>query len=813
MTKMSAIIKSKILRLAIVFVLLLLLVTLPLLPGLYHQSRTTVTVTSEGGMFNPTHNNPITQEIFIEGRISNLTIPMIVSGENALDGNVYVTVVQDGITLSEVTPASHIRSERNMYHTGLTLSELQRGSAVITVWSSGLSEGTQIYVLTSQTVLSGLPAAIGNGNALYGPMVLSYNVFRFNMYFYYNTILFTLLVLTIAATAYLLTYKEKLLEKRNILFLCSFAAIFLHISIINPTAGLLGEPISEAAYEFWYKAHELGFFQSLMTLMSGYALSWLERILIWTADLLSPSNRNVFFIAQVMVLSFISLVVSIPCLKGFNKYFSNEARFVFCFVVGALLVDAPIYWFFTTSYWGIFFFIGFAFMNMREMKAPIYYAGLVLAVILCFSRIYYAPLIPISLFLAIAVGKQLGKRFRIYCYTVFLAATLNGVYSARFAGADMADANFMGNLSYIGPVQILVNTIYYQIQVIQSIFFGPIIQHFNGIASNAFFLMLLVAVVVYCLIIFIYRKEERVFASAMLSLIAISMGTIMITVITSGSWGAIAFQKDYSEVVSWRQYHYQNANQHFIISYTAVMFAFLTFAYHIKVKAAPYAIAIHDLFKKRNKQFEKFSFMPIKIGTILFMIVLMFIGSLPHHRLIPTYHVPTQWRSVYHVTHREFTYYLPVNRTWPFEWIGLWHHSQALTFAYFPGPNENNNFTVANPGGPPFITNVPFHTAVLGDISNIEDRYVLSLGVRRGIVNFDTIMYAVFFDREGHEISRIRQAEAPDRLWLTFLFEEAGRPFGHPNIYSVSFYLEGGHPAMVVGALQFGVSMFVPVGR
>ncbi|MCL2500905.1 MAG: hypothetical protein FWE90_11330 [Defluviitaleaceae bacterium] len=809
--KLEHIVKTRMVRLFIILTLFFLLIVPHVLPDIYFQSRKRVDVDASGSLFNPICQNEINQEIYIEGRISNLSIPLVIIGENNYSGTITVRINQNEIVVEETVPISQIMQNQNVLNIGLSLSQFQKGSAVVTVWSTGLSYNSQVYILTSPTLVSGLPTAFIDGDSLNGPMVLSYNIFIYNRYFYHNTILFLLLIIVIVVTAYLMTYKEVFLGKRNVLFWCSFATIFLFICIVHPTAGLLGEPKSEATYEFWYKADQLGFFRSLMTLMSGYALSWLERILIWVANILSPSNKNIFTIAQVMVLSFISAVVSMPSLKSFEKYFTNEVRFVFCFFIGALIVERPIYWFFTTSYWGIFFFIGFALIDMKKMKAWLYYSALILTIVLCFSRIFYAPLIIVSIFLLLTIGKQLGNRFKIYCYTVFIFALLNALYSARFAGSDMQSANFVENFMNIGLFQIINNTVYYQVQVIQSILFGPIVQHFNGFSGNIIILLFLIILAVYSIFLLFTNKSERLFASAILSYIAIGMGTIMIVIIVSGSWDRIAFQQNFADNINWRQTHYQDANQHFIIAYVAMLFMFATLLYRIKIKIIPYISAIYIMLKKENKLFYYLANIPLKIGTIFFILIIIFLGSLPSRNFMPTYHIATQWRSVYQITHREFAYHLPVNRWWPFEWIGLWHNSQAKNFAFQNIGEGEPVFAVVNPGGLPYITDILYCTAVLGDISNLEDRYVLSLGVRRAITNFDTTMYAVFHDRKGNELATIKQAETPDRLWLTFIFEEEGRPFGYPDIYSVSFYFENGHPAFVQGLLQFGVSMFVHV--
>ena len=66
-------------------------------------------------------------------------------------------------------------------------------------------------------------------------------------------------------------------------------------------------------------------------------------------------------------------------------------------------------------------------------------------------------------------------------------------------------------------------------------------------------------------------------------------------------------------------------------------------------------------------------------------------------------------------------------------------------------------------------------------------------------MNFDTLYYACFWDKEGDLLARLPQTTEPGRIWISFALPQPLR-----DVWRVSFEYEDGSPAYVRDALQFG---------
>jgi hypothetical protein len=774
---------------AIILLVLIFLCAVPLMTGLYSDCKTTVIVEPKGLTLVPIHNQTVTQEIYLQGRLKNLSIYFNLSNPSNPQGTVSVKLEQGGLHTEEQVKISKLVSG-SFYQFKGDYSAFKEGSALLSVVANS-TENTVVSCAVSATLTSGLPAAATDNNALNGPLEIQYNIFKYNQYFIYDTILFTLLLLVLILTSWLLAFKKEILGKKNYLFGCSFAIIFLSVSLNNPTASFFGQPISEAAYEFWYKAHQYGFFQSLLSLMSGEALAWLERIFIYIADKVSFNDKYVFVIAQLMELAFISAVASMPCLKSFRRYFSEEVRLVFCIFMGSLVFFTNGYYFYGVSYWSTFFFIAFALMNLDTLKKWKYAGGVVLTVILCVSRIYNVILIPVCLFLLLVLGKKQGRRFRILNIAAIIASTFQGLWSVYKAGEAMSNAGFLQNVMDMGIPRLINNTFYYQIQMLNSLFTHQANQ--NGLISNMIWLLLLIVLIIVALYRLFSKKHDSTIPTVILALLIFNLGTIAITVITSSNWAAISFPISYSAEVDWTTNYYQQADFHFSYAYICTAFLIMVILYTVKIYwisavkpclVPEKASHVLDIIKKG--------------GCFAFCAAILIIGGEVAHTKVSATSAPTEWQAVYGVTD-QIAYYIPINVDYPVATISLAHNSYDMMFAYL----SNGNWGRWNDGDPKYNIGIVYTGAKLGDTSDIESKGLLSISAHKAITNFETVYVAVLYDRAGNELARISQSNSADRLWIDFMLDE---PLG--NVYCVAFELSTGESAYVNNALQLGVSMY-----
>ena len=348
--------------------------------------KKTVTVAAKDLQYASINDKVVSQEFWVEGMISNLAVYIVAPNGSAYgDAIVTLNVSQNDFQWENTVYASTLPND-GFYMLSGSFHDLKKGSAILSITSSMLPPGTDIFCTVTQTLASGLPVATMDENILGAPICIKYDVFKFDRYFWYETILLAMLLICLVVGSYLIIYKRSVVDKYNLLYIFAVVQIFLIVSIHNPFASLMGEPRSEGVYEFWYKAKNMGLRGSLMSLMSGEALVWLERVFMWLAVKIAPTPY-IFVVAQSMQLLFISFVVSMPCLKTFAKYFDMEVRLMFSIFTGCWIYFQNGYYFWGVSYWAVFFLIAFAFVDMSKIKWWLYWPAMLFTVILCMSRI------------------------------------------------------------------------------------------------------------------------------------------------------------------------------------------------------------------------------------------------------------------------------------------------------------------------------------------------------------------------------------------------------------------------------------------
>lgn len=757
----------------------------PLMSNLLIDSKNIVEVESQDSWLQTISGNKLEQDIILQGKLKNIGVYFVINSIANEEEYISVTIEQADKSITENVLVSDIISEDYNY-IKFKLSEFEEGTAKLILNGENLSEGTDVNCIISKTLISGLPSAFVDSKECGGPIILKYEIFKYNMYFYYIIVLLSILVLTVVFTAFIIVYKKSWLDKYNILYICSFSIIFLVISINNPIASFLGEPISEAAYEFWYKAHEFGLLKSMMILMSGEALAWLERIFIFTADKLSNSNKYVFTIAQLMELTFIAGVISMFCLKSFKRFFRDEIRLIFTVFTGTMIFFPKLYYFYCTSYWGIFFIIAFALMEFDKLKKGQYIAGLILTIIICVSRIYYVVLIPITIFLLLCTWKNSRIRTKLYFFTVLIASTFEGVASISIGRANLENTNFVDGIKNMGIVRILENTLYYQVQIMNSFFSHQ--ENTNGLVSNLFFLILFIGIIIAFVYTLISKKYDNKIPCFVGALGMLSFGTIMMNVITTGSYEQVAFPINYSKKVDWTTNYYQIADHHFINAYIVICILIMLVMYLVKEKINK-EIEINKMIKA------------IEIGSLYIFVLLLVVQFAPVK--VSAKIAPTEWKKIYGITQNE-SYYASINVDYGVAPISLQHNSECVLFAY---DSAGNFVQWDNSRRDAYDTTKVYHTQLIGDAGNIEDRELLTLTVHKAMSNFETKYVAAFYDRQGNELARVAQANSTDRVWVDFIPD---KPL--ENVYSIAFFLEDGREAYVSNALQIGVSAFAETG-
>lgn len=781
-------------KFGVYFLLLWALCFLPISSDLYAYNISHVTVEP----FNPKpvsiRSKVVTQKLYLEGTPSNLAIRLYApSGQLYDNAIVSFELSQNGKIIKDEVLAKDLRiacsymmvdtknrieeTPREIvdYTIRPSLIGFRKGEAVLTITALNCPDGTDIFLQASESVVSGLPSATVDDNELGFPIVICYDVFKYDKHFLYETSLLLVLLSVVAFAAWLLSFGEKLQHKFPILLRAiAIATIALIVGIKNPYASFWGEPLSEAVYEFWYKAHNYSFIGNLMSLMSGEALAWLERILMWIADTLFPL-KYVFVAAQLIELAWIAWVCSLPCIPFFNKFFSPVVRLGISIYFGCFLFFDSQYFFWSCSYWGIVFFVLFALCVNEEQRTFPYALYLILTVILCVSRIYNVILIPVSIVLILTLRKNNKKRLLLYCGTVAIASAFEVVYSLSRKDNLSSGSNAIVMLKEIGVVRIICNTIYYQVQVINSMFFGNV--HFQGFGIN----MLGIAVIIaFIIVVIIAVKKKNTKAALFYACLGfISFSSIAINVFVSGSHYEVAFPLNYSTRVDWTQNIYQQADLHFSYSY----FCFFTMLLGILYQTAD-----------RVRIWVKNSIRLRKSYIISVMILLIVLASVSAKERKDYDYIPVSWKDVYRVVEKE-QYFLSVNVAYNVAPISL----KEGSYEYIYGVNNSGELYQWNYGNDQYELYRPYMRADIGRVSDVGSMGILSVTARRAITNFNVKYVAVFYDQLGNVLAKVPQAQTEYRVWLDFIPDE---PL--TDVYSIGFELADGNSAYIQNALQVG---------
>ncbi len=774
--------KQGLLRFGALWLVLFLLCVGTALPGLYQDCSNTVSVEEKNGKQLSVKDHVVEQEIRLEGQLQSLTLACSApSGADYGSAVVTVELQQGNVTIEKTFSAREVGSSLPL--TG-ALQKLKPGTALLTVSGKDFPEGTDLFLSASDMQGSGLDQAKMDGSGTGGPLVLQYHIVRHNAYFYYDTVCLLLLVAVITLIAWLLAFRRGRIVNSKWLFVCSFVLLFVSISLNNPLATFFAEPRSEMAYEFWYKAKYYSFFGNLMSLMSGESLVWTERLMMWCAVKLAGNGKYVFVIAQLMQTSMICAFGSMLCLPTFKRFFPAEVRLLFCWYMGAAMLFPSAYYFWAVSYWACFFLVPFAFVDMRRLKRWQYVLALSFAAVLCVSRIYHILLIPIAIWAVVLAGKERGKRFTLYCGVIAASSAFEVLYSMRAGGSGHV------NLALLKPVLFVKNAVYYQVQVLISLFFGN--AKLQPVLANLVFLLFFAGIALLT-VLWLFRWKDlnrRMTACVLGAMGMLSFGSILINVTVCGCSDSVDFPTNYAAPVSWRQLYYQNGDLHFSYSYFAVLVILMTLLYVGSAWVQKRLAARSPEGRPLTGGETVRTGLTIGAGCLILAFAMVNVQSKIALRMIET-----SWKSCYWVTEND-SYFMPINVSYPYVNLNLTHNSRQIAC----GLTEDGQETLWAPGARTYAEDYLYSQAAPGKVSDLAESRMLSLSVRRANINFADPLTLVLKDRQGNELLRVAQTNPADRYRVDFMLKTPVE-----GVYSVEFLYSDGSPAYVCDGMQIGV--------
>ena len=754
-------------RFLLLFIGFLTMVVFSVVDVLFENSETLVQVEMDDTKYLSVKDMTIEQELKLQGHTSKLKIYFVAPNTTLYDNAKVEISVKQNETVNVITYAATDISDGLNSISDKCLDGIGEGTATLTIKGSGFPMETDLFVIISSTKISGLTNAVFNGNQVDGPVVVQYKTLKYDGFFYYDMILSVTLIMLVIFFSVCMIYKTTLFQKGERVFWYSFLLLFVYNSLKNPLASFLfADPSSEMVYEFWYKAHTMGFWENLMSLMSGECLTWTERILMYIADKVSPT-KYVFCIAQLLQMILICMVTSMFSLSYFRKFFNDIFRISISFMCGALLLFPSAYYFWAVSYWVSFFLIAVAFLDFEKMRKSVYWGLMIITVIFTVSRIYHVVYIPIALFLLLYLGKEKGRRFRQYCSIVAISAIFETLYSMINGG--------QGHLN--GKINLLLyikNTIYYQVQILISYFLGDSVK--NEYAANILFTLIFLSIISFFIIMLL--KKEKMYAGIVGTLGILSIGTIGINVVVCDMSDSVGFPHNYADSVKFTQCYFQQADLHFAYSYIALTAIGITMLYYFANR--------YNNDTDKNKLLKVCDVVGI-ICINIFMLIHSF--SVYNIRI-----VPTDWKNVYQVTKND-AYYLSVNVDYPFAHISLEKNTEGYIYGY----DGSGQLFLWTPEKEQYVMTNYVNVVELGNVSDIENKTILYITVRRASTNFAEPYYINLMDADGKRIVRVKQSNDARRYWTDFIIPDI------QGVKTISFEYEDGTVAYVRDAIQVGV--------
>lgn len=769
--------RNNLLKMLVVLILLLLLTLIPLYTILIESDIHIVNSNSGNGELKSISltSNELKQDIYLQGEIKNLTLYFLNENTDPKNNDfIEVVITQEKTSMSYNIPVNKIISNE-AYTIDIKDPRFPVGNASISLRLMSDITSDYIYVLATKDLTSGLPALrTTNPETEDSILFLQYQLNKYSTLSAIRLALLVILFCILIAISYIYVYKSHKLNS-YILYIASFSIIILCVCIRQPVSSFVGEPFSEAAYDFWYTSQNKGFIENIFTLEAGLYLSVMQRIVTQVAVFLLPNAKYVFVLIQLIHVFIVAAMCSMLCLKEYNKYGNPLLRLMISIFLGVNLFNMHSMIFHLLGYWGIVFIGLFLLMDKRRLSTYSYIVSCILGILWCFSKMYYCLFVPVLIIALILGHKLYTKRDKIFIYCIMLASTSQVLYSCIRTFSTINSRGGVGSIRFLGIGRFIENVFYYEVQLINTFF----TQRINNLPflSNITILIILIAIISFIIYCYVKKLEYRKYCIFMGSLILMTFANIALNIITSAESGV-----EMSAKVNWNANILLNAPQHYYI--------FSYFSIFLFIIASIYAIS----------RFCKHKLLAgVLVNPLLTVIIV-----LSAIRFTPGYSeyynttelCPTEWQKVWQVTEQD-SYYIPINTGYPHAGISLAHNSMSLLLAY---DLQEQWRQIAH--GEYFMEHKTYNKAIIGIHDNLINRPLLSISTQKANTNFDTYYTAIVYDKNHNELARQQQANSPDRLWIDFMFD---KPIY--GAYEVEFiHSLDGSIAYVKNMLNIGVS-------
>ena len=405
------------------------------------------------------------------------------------------------------------------------------GTATLTIQGIDTKIGSSIFLVHQENNTYELSQAIYNDTNLPGALCVQYETGNIDSSIHHFDLFFSLSILLCIVLAVLIT-KNKC---DIVIYTFNSVLIFCLIALRYPVYTIGGELWAEVGTIYIPSAVSNSFIGNLLELESGFYINMIGRLVAWIFVHSMPSLYVAGFAINVFSLMLVSIMGASLSSGVFKKYITPMESVVLSVLVTVCMVDAetvatPL----ITAYWGMIPILIIFTSFVLKINIPKYLmvTWTILGGLCVMSRMSYVILIPILLTYIIWYNKKLTKGQKLYTGIFVSLCFMEGALSLILRQlTNVASEGAAGNITIGSPLELINSLLYYQVQMLQSVFRLQSSDYM--FVYNLIALTFLIGVIAWML----YQLKKGVhksFAKGFLLILAISFGQCCLILITEG---------------------------------------------------------------------------------------------------------------------------------------------------------------------------------------------------------------------------------------------------------------------------------------
>ena len=359
---------------------------------------------------------------------------------------------------------------------------------------------------------------------------LSYRGINFtNALVVYSIIWIILALVCIAAIAYFISFKpQKVDYEKGVTIFTAFLIIAI-LSILYPSLTWFGIDWCEGII-FYQNLQNMSFVRFLTQLEGGMYLSEFNNAFMWIANKLLHGQNYTFVIIQILMMFLHAYIGSFFCRKPFGKFFSLDFRCVFSIIISCFIYTVQEYALIGTPYFGVLFII-LLLADDSEKQKPEYILQLLLAFLLCLSKMVYVLFLPVAGVFYLLNRKTLSKAKKYFLILIIVAVSLEASLSVVVKGG-VTEGGKLGTIQSMSLLKLIEGVLYFSIQMFNSSLFQEM-STANGFALNGLMFFAVLLSIGWCISRLLHKSDDYKAASFILSMHLLNFGNCALQLLSN----------------------------------------------------------------------------------------------------------------------------------------------------------------------------------------------------------------------------------------------------------------------------------------